>query len=385
MSAEDSKKRLRPEIEEALAAMPDSETVAAPAPKKARTEERRSLFVRSLPPNVTNESLAEFFSEYFPVKHATVVVDQQTKESRGFGFVTLADADDAKQAQTVFDKKHWDGRSIRVEVAEPRQRKEAAEGAEPRQKPGKPEFEPTPKLIVRNLPWTIRNSEQLGHLFRSYGKVKFADLPKNKGKLKGFGFVTLRGKKNAENALEGINGKEIDGRTLAVDWAVDKTTWDQQQADDATSSEGESEAEDDQDDDDEEDDEDKDDQDEDEDEDPAQDQEEGQLNADLENFMKNHMQNIVDEDDEEEDEEETKRKEERNNSSDNSTTIFVRNLPFTTNDEQLKTFFSSFGNVRYARVVMDKATDRPAGTGFVCFFDGEEAKTYTPSTVVFSA
>lgn len=344
-------------------------TAASPAPKKkAKTEERRSLFVRSLPSNATNESLAEFFSEYFPVKHATVVVDQNTKESRGFGFVTLADADDAKEAQKVFDKKKWDGRFLRVEVAEPRQRGSGAEGsASTKPKPGKPEFQPPPKLIVRNLPWTIKTSEQLGNLFRSYGKVKYADLPKSKGLMKGFGFVTLRGKKNAEAALEAINGKEIDGRTLAVDWAVDKNTWETQQQkeeDEAEDVEGNDSAEEDDD--------------EDEDEAEADDGEakgkEG-LDADLENFMKNHMQNMEDEDDEDDDEEEAQqRKAATQRSTDNSTTVFVRNLPFTTTDEQLKTFFSHFGAIRYARVVMDKATDRPAGTGFVCFADIEEAK-----------
>lgn len=368
----ESKKRLRPEVEEAMQALAASETVAeSPAPKKARTEERRSLFVRSLPPSATNESLAEFFSEYFPVKHAVVVVDQQTKESRGFGFVTLADGDDAKEAKTVFDKKKWDGRSIRVDVAEPRQRN-AAEGEELRPKPGKPEMLPAPKLIVRNLPWTIRNAEQLSHLFRSYGKVKFADLPKNKGKLKGFGFVTLRGRKNAEKALEGVNGKEIDGRTVAVDWAVDKATWDKQQEEEeeqnkAGEDDSETSEEEDSDEDEEEDEND---------EDGGAAEGGDQLNADLENFMQNHMQNMVDEDEEEEEEEEGD-KEERHaarNTANNSLTVFVRNLPFTTTDDQLKTFFSTFGTVKYARIVMDKTTDRPAGTGFVCFVEEDDAK-----------
>ena len=77
----------------------------------------------------------------------------------------------------------------------------------------------------------------LAKLFQSFGKVKFSDLPNNKGKMSGFGFVTLRGRKNAEKAIEAINGKEVDGRTLAVDWAVDKETWEKQN-DDAEEAEG---------------------------------------------------------------------------------------------------------------------------------------------------
>ena len=203
-------------------------------------------------------------------------------------------------------------------------------------------------------------------LFRS-------DLPTNKGKMKGFGFITIRGKKNAEKAIECVNGKEIDGRTLAVDWAVDREAWQEQQQkeeidpEDETSDSGSDE----------------------DDEDGNEDEKSGDgqtkdagLDADLKNFMKNHMQNMEDEedeDDEDEDDEEGKEEGEtapaKKQSTDNSSTIFIRNLPFTTTDEQLQSFFVHFGKVRYARVVMDKVTEKPAGTGFVCFVKEEDAKS----------
>lgn len=353
---------------------------AVQSSKRARVEERRSLFVRSLPPGATSESLTDFFSQHYPVKHAVVVVDQKTKESRGYGFVTFADAEDALEAKKALDKQEWDGRRIRIDVAEPRHRNSASGPAQP--PPGKPqkeEWQKPPKLIVRNLPWSVKTSEQLSHLFRSFGKVKFADLPQTKGKLKGFGFVTIRGKKNAERALEALNGKEIDGRTLAVDWAVDKETWTQQQpkqqeSDDAQNEEAKEQAEDD------EDDETSSSEDESEDGGAKTDRDEG-LDADLENFMKNHMQNL-EEEDEDDDEDEDNSDEEEDEApkapakrmTDNSATVFIRNLPFTTTDEQLKGFFAHFGNVRYARVVMDKVTEKPAGTGFVCFYNVDDAK-----------
>jgi nucleolar protein 4 len=375
------KKRSRAEGEVDAVAVGGSITNSGPSSKKPRVEERRSIFVRSLPAEATNESLTEFFSEYFPVKHATVITDQKTKESRGYGFVTFTDAEDASQAKLALDKKLWNGKNIRVDIAEPRQRKNPGEKAAPI--PGKPatkdELQKLPKLIVRNLPWSIKTSEQLSHLFRSFGKVKFADLPQSKGKLKGFGFVTLRGKKNAEKALESLNGKEVDGRTIAIDWAVDKQTWEGQQqteevkenaeeddetSDDATSDDGTA----------------------DEDENDKSEilngdqpkSETAQLDADLENFFKNHMQNMEDEDEDDEDDEDKKDagkpEPPKKQTTDNSSTVFIRNLPFTTTDEQLKGFFSHFGKVRYARVVMDKTTEKPAGTGFVCFVEQADAK-----------
>ncbi|KAH6893563.1 hypothetical protein B0T10DRAFT_482543 [Thelonectria olida] len=379
-ASKNDRKRSRPEAEEIdTITFEDRDNGAVQSSKRARVEERRSLFVRSLPPTATNESLTDFFSEHFPVKHAVVVVDQKTKESRGYGFVTFADADDAKEAKEKLDKQEWDGKRIRLDIAERRHRNESSGPAvTPAGKPPKKdEFQKPPKLIVRNLPWSIKTSEQLSNLFRSFGKVKFADLPQSKGKLKGFGFVTLRGKKNAERALEAINGKEIDGRAIAVDWAVDKETWVQQKPDEKekevagksnkddadedaeseTSSEGE---------------------DSDDDEEGGAKTRDAELDADLENFMKNHMGNLEQDDDDEKDDEKDEEKvkdEAPKRTTDNTSTVFVRNLSYTTTDEQLKIFFDHFGKVRYARVVMDKATEKPAGTGFVCFFDADDAKT----------
>lgn len=366
----------------------DRDNGAVQASKRAKVEERRSLFVRSLPTGTTNESLADFFSQHYPVKHAVVVVDQKTKESKGFGFVTFADADDAREAKSSLNNKEWEGKRLRIDIAEPRHRNGTAGEPIPGKPQKKEEFQPLPKLIVRNLPWSVKTSDQLGHLFRSFGKVKYADLPQSKGKLKGFGFVTIRGKKNAERALEAINGKEIDGRTLAVDWAVDKATWDKQQPqqtdpdsnndeedeEDATSSEGESG--------------DEDDEDTDENEGEGEDEEAGgvtvsrdsQLDADLENFMKNHFQNLEEEEEKDSDNEEddkqkeVQKKPQPKRTTDNTSTVFIRNLPFTSTDEQLQNFFGHFGKVRYARVVMDKVTEKPAGTAFVCFYNAEDAQ-----------
>lgn len=103
------------------------------------------------------------------------------------------------------------------------------------------------------------------------------------------------------------------------------------------------------------------------------------------------MQNLEDEEDSDEDDEADESEDAQNGQTpakmdtgndvpkrrmtDNSSTVFIRNLPFTTDDTQLKSFFTHFGPVRYARVVIDKTTDKPAGTGFVCFFKELDAKT----------
>ena len=334
-----------------------------------KPQQGRSLFVRSLPESATTDSLTNLFSQTFPIRHATVVFDTETKKSKGYGFVTFADVEDAQRAKETFDQSLFEGRKIKVDFAEPRHRQANEVGsAVPRKRyieRQKLEPQQPPKLIVRNLPWTVKKPEDLAALFRSYGKVKHVTMPKVKpGLSAGFGFVVLRGRKNAQKAIEGVNGKEVEGRTLAVDWAVEKGIWESLQngekqagiedskahystaADDegSVNSEGSqgfpeedctgSEVE------------------PDDASDNAGDEEDGaELSSNVESDEGSEAQTM----------------------QDNSSTLFIRNLPFTTDDEELKEHFDVFGPVRYARVVLDHATERSKGSGFVAFFNQHDA------------
>lgn len=84
------------------------------------TLKRRTVFVRSLPYTATTESLSTHFSFIAPLKHAIVVVDPITKRSRGFGFVTFLDAEDVQKAVKQFNGSSFEGRKLKVEIAEKR-------------------------------------------------------------------------------------------------------------------------------------------------------------------------------------------------------------------------------------------------------------------------
>jgi nucleolar protein 4 len=346
----------------------DEKTDAQPetsTPDKQTKHAKRSLFVRQLPANTTTESLTELFSNNYPVKHATAILDPATKECKGYGFVTFADEEDAVKAKKEFHGHLIDGKKLRVEVAEPRQRD--GDIATTSKVKKEEEVQLPPKLIVRNLPWSIKGSEQLTKLFLSYGKVKQAYVPKKgPGLMAGFGFVIMRGRKNAEKAIEGVNGKVVDGRTLAVDWAVDKTAYEGLNEENGETPNGKAKPTDDEDDEDE---------DEDEDEDGGVDiGDDDEVEVDDDDDDDNDDAGLEDEgegiDDEEGDEDA-----QANRAEDKSHTIFVRNLPFTCSDEDLEEHFSQFGSTRYARVVMDFNTERSRGTGFVCFYDKKDAET----------
>ncbi len=346
------------------------ETQQVAKEQQTKQQKGRSLFVRSLPQTATSESLTDFFSQPFPLKHATVVIDSESKQSKGYGFVTFADIEDAQTAKDTFNGSLFEGQKIKVELAEPRHRQANGDGltgatkAKARPGPQQREFQHPPKLIVRNLPWTIKEPEHLAVLFRSYGKVKHATLPRKKpGLSAGFGFVILRGRKNAERALEGVNGKEIDGRTLAVDWAVEKEVWETMQNENTGTEIRDRDVD-------------------------APTVEEDNESIELE---ESHQIDVKDTSQIDTERSTSSDREESQPTSDldkevdegslarvtdNSTsTLFIRNLPFTSTDDVLRGHFELFGSVRYARVVLDHATERPKGTGFVCFYNQEDAES----------
>ena len=58
-----------------------------------------------------------------------------------------------------------------------------------------------------------------------------------------------------------------------------------------------------------------------------------------------------------------------------STKLFVGNLPWTVNDDALKTAFESHGKVVTAKVINDRQTGRSRGFGFVEMENESEANT----------
>jgi RNA recognition motif-containing protein len=55
--------------------------------------------------------------------------------------------------------------------------------------------------------------------------------------------------------------------------------------------------------------------------------------------------------------------------------LFVGNLPYTTTNESLGEFFAQYGEVMTAAVIMDRATGRSKGFGFVEMTNDAEADT----------
>ncbi len=79
------------------------------------------------------------------------------------------------------------------------------------------------KIYVGNLSYSTRE-EGLREIFAAYGQVDSVKviIDRDTGKSKGFGFVEMGSDSEAQAAIDGTNGRELDGRQLRVNEAMDK-------------------------------------------------------------------------------------------------------------------------------------------------------------------
>ncbi|KAF8483530.1 RNA-binding domain-containing protein [Russula ochroleuca] len=258
------------------------------------------------------------------------------------------------------------------------------------------------RLIVRNLPFDI-TEQDLRAIFLPHGSIYSIDIPRidvdnhvededeepsTPLRGKGFAFVWMWNRKEAETAMNACNGMQVragfatdlikdkqkkkktrreekkeaatskalddPGRTIAVDWALSKSKWEEKgdvHEEKVSESQGEQGS-----------------------------------DEDTEN-----LRNIAEEPDECDDGEgsinhsdheeagEDVSDEEKARPSlpqpEAGTTLFIRNLPFLATEDELRTLFRKFGPLRYARITTDVETGRSRGTGFVCFWNRADADT----------
>ena len=88
----------------------------------------KKLFVGSLSWGVNDDSLRDAFSLHGEINEAVVITDRDTGRSRGFGFVTFEDDDAGDKAVAALNGTELDGRTIRVDIAQAKERSHGGGG-----------------------------------------------------------------------------------------------------------------------------------------------------------------------------------------------------------------------------------------------------------------
>jgi RNA recognition motif-containing protein len=80
-----------------------------------------NIYVGNLPYSTDRDELRAVFEQYGEVSSARVVTDRETGRSRGYGFVEMANAEQAQAAIEALNGKEIGGRKAVVNEARPRE------------------------------------------------------------------------------------------------------------------------------------------------------------------------------------------------------------------------------------------------------------------------
>lgn len=169
------------------------------------------LYFGNLPYLCDSAQLAGIVQDYASPELVEVLYDRETGKSRGFAFVTMSSLEDCKTVIENLDGREYGGRTLRVNFSD-------------KPKPKEPLYPETEhKLFVGNLAWSV-TSESLAQAFREFGTVVGARVlyDGETGRSRGYGFVSFETREEMENALNNLNGVELDGRALRVSLAQGK-------------------------------------------------------------------------------------------------------------------------------------------------------------------
>ncbi|KAL5822515.1 hypothetical protein ACOSQ4_020415 [Xanthoceras sorbifolium] len=160
------------------------------------------LFVGGLSWDTTEDTFADYFSQYGEIVDSVVMVDRHSGRPRGFGFVTFVDLTVADQ---VLEKNHViDGRAVELKKTVPRE--EAVN-----------EVLETKKIFVGGLPPSL-TEDDLEEYFSSYGNIVEHQIVLNNitGRSRCFGFVTFETADAVEKVLSWGKIHQLGGKRVEI-------------------------------------------------------------------------------------------------------------------------------------------------------------------------
>lgn len=176
------------------------------ANKKPQKPERKStdsntLFVKNIPEDCTKNDVEEFFDGVSSIR-----MPERDGYHKGFAFVEFTSVELAKSTLQEKQGAELNGNKLFLDMAGEKPNRDS------RNQPGKSNI-----LFVKNLSFDT-DEDTLKESFDGAESARIMKFP-DTGKSKGFGFVDFDSTESAQKALDDMQGQEIDGRNILVDFA----------------------------------------------------------------------------------------------------------------------------------------------------------------------
>lgn len=164
-----------------------------------RYNTKNNLFIKGIPKNITPREVYEYFLQFGDISSCKICEDEFGNHN-GYGYITYYKIEDAQKAiDESKDKKIFDSNNI--EISPFQKRNERIINSYDNR-----------KIYINNIPEKYTR-EDLEKLCNEYGKVEDCNIFIDKI-CKNFGIVQFSSENEAKEALNKLNGKEIDGNIL---------------------------------------------------------------------------------------------------------------------------------------------------------------------------
>jgi len=179
--------------------------------------EKRSVVCMQLAARLRNKELAEFFesNQCGLVRDVRIISDRNSRRSKGIAYVEFMQKEGVMRAIALTGQR-LQGVPIIVQYSQAEKNRQASQVQQVAT------VGPT-RIYVGSLHFNL-SEKDVETLFSPFGDVESVNLQHDaeSGRSKGFGFVQFKKPESARKALEQMNGFEIGGRPIKVNWVTDR-------------------------------------------------------------------------------------------------------------------------------------------------------------------
>ncbi|KAG8373268.1 hypothetical protein BUALT_Bualt11G0006200 [Buddleja alternifolia] len=193
----------------------------AAEPEADPERDQRTVFAYQMPLKATERDVFEFFSRAGKVRDVKLIMDRNSRRSKGVGYIEFYDAMSVPMAIALSGHLFL-GQPVMVKPSEAEKNLVQSTASAAGAGVAGPYGATDRKLYVGNLHFNMTEF-QLRQIFEAFGPVELVQLPTDPetGHCKGFGFIQFAQLEHAK-AAQSLNGKlEIAGRTIKVSSVTD--------------------------------------------------------------------------------------------------------------------------------------------------------------------